>query len=125
MADVFNTSGRVKKSQSHEQCDTFGSSSRVADVCNTGGRVKNVYHTEITGVGDINLVTPTPMHTDKNVLSTAPSVCRATALKCDDDDISEGKKRNTDEGICVIKRGPNTVVIHGCDVKSFDVTSKK
>ena len=40
-----------------ESDDTFGSSSGVADVCNTGGRVKNNDHTEITGVGDINLVT--------------------------------------------------------------------
>ena len=61
-------------------------------------------------MGVINLVTPTPMHTDdNNVLIPAPSVCGTTALKCDKDDISEGKKGNTDEGICVIKRGPNTV----------------
>ena len=60
-------------------------------------------------MGVINLVTPTPMHTDDNVLIPAPFVCGATALKCDKDDISKGKKGNTDEGICVIKRGPNTV----------------
>ena len=93
----------------------------------TGGRVENNDHTDITGVGNINLVTPMPVCTDDEVKIPAPSLCDDAAPKINEDDTTGGKKEYTDEGICEIQKRTKRCVTHGCEVKvkSFEVIAMK